>query len=32
LAKLPAAERAKWEKVWADVAVLVREAGDGGTK
>jgi hypothetical protein len=32
LAKLPEAGRADWRRLWADVAALVRQAGDGGTQ
>jgi hypothetical protein len=32
LATLPVAGRADWRRLWAEVAALVREAGDGGTK
>jgi hypothetical protein len=30
LAKLPAAERAVWQKLWAEVAATLAKAGAGG--
>jgi hypothetical protein len=32
LARLPEAGRADWQRPWADVAALVRQAGAGGTQ